>query len=358
MFSKVKEKSVLLVTRSDCGGAERMTLLYGKILEQDSFKIDLLLLKISEKENNSLVPFIPNNWHYSIVVNRFRYLIVDLFKYLKKTKPDVVFCSLPGYSNIILLLKFLHLYSGRVIVRDCNMPSRHKKSIQFLSKCSFSFADVLIAQTDEMRDEMMKYYHVKADKIKVINNPIDKDLILKGAQENVEILPNSTVFMACGRLQRQKDIITLIKAFQIVHNKVVNAVLYLIGREGDAGYMNEIHSTIRSCGVEDRVFLVGFQENPYKYLKNADVFVLSSLYEGLPNVMLEAMYLGKPVAATRCIPYISRVVLDNRNGYTCAVQDDKALAECMMKALDLKDLPMHNDVNKSEDFIKKTFIEV
>ncbi len=353
-----KKRRILLITRPDCGGAERMTLLYGKILERANYEIELLLLQIHKNSTNQLSAFIPSNWNVSVIVNRFRYLIFNIYRYLKRNKPDAVFCSTIGFSNLLLLLKFLHLYSGKIVVRDCNMPSKHTKQSIFFSRCFFRYADILIAQTDEMKSEMIELYHVKADKIKVIHNPIDKDLILKGVQEDVEILPNSTVFMACGRLQRQKDIITLIKAFQIVHNKVVNAVLYVIGREGDAGYMNEIHSAIRSCGVEERVFLVGFQENPYKYLKNADVFVLSSLYEGLPNVMLEAMYLGKPVAATQCIPYISQVVVDGKNGYTCPVQDEKALADCMLAAMNLKNLPVYHDINQSDESVMDVFHEV
>ena len=352
------KRKLLLITRPDCGGAERMTLLYGKILEKANFEIELLLLQIHKDANNQLNAFIPSHWKVDIIVNRFRYLIVYIYQHLKRHNPDVVFCSTIGFSNLLLLLKFLRLFAGKVIIRDCNMPSKHTKKSIFFSRCLFRYADILIAQTDEMKAEMIGLYHLKESKIRVIHNPIDKDLILKGIKENVEIQSKSTSFMACGRLQPQKDIITLIKAFHIVRNQIGNATLYLIGREGDTEYMNEIHSTIDSCGVKDCVFLVGFQDNPYKYLKQADVFVLSSIYEGLPNVMLEAMYLGKPVAATRSIPYISQVIVEGENGYTCPVQNEKALAECMIAAANLKNLPAYRDFNQNDDLVINVFHEV
>lgn len=352
------KRKLLLITRPECGGAERMTLLYGKILEKANFEINLLLLQIHKDANNQLNAFIPNHWKVDLIVNRFRYLVINIYQYIKTHRPDVIFCSTIGFSNLVLLLKILHLFAGKVIVRDCNMPSKHTKQSIFFSRCLFRYADILIAQTDEMKVEMMEFYHLKESKIRVILNPIDKDLILKGIKENVEIISKSTTFMACGRLQRQKDIITLIKAFQVVHNYISNAILYLIGKEGDTEYMNEIYSTIRSCELEDRVLLVGFQKNPYKYLKQADVFVLSSLYEGLPNVMLEAMYLGKPVAATRCIPYISQVIVEGENGYTCPVQDERALAECMIAATKLKNTPPFRDLNQSDDLVLNVFHEV
>ena len=335
-----------------------MTLLYGKILEKANFKIDLLLFQIHKDVDNQLKAFIPSHWNVVLIVSRFRYLIINIYQHIKRHHPDVAFCSTIGFSNLLLFLKFLHLFAGKVVVRDCNMPSKHTKLSILFSRCLFRYADILIAQTDEMKAEMMEFYHLKERKIRVIHNPIDKDLILKGIKESVEILPKSTVFMACGRLQRQKDIITLIKAFHLVRSQISNAILYLIGREGDTEYMNEIHSTIRSCEVEDCVLLVGFQENPFKYLKQADVFVLSSIYEGLPNVMLEAMYLGKPVAATRCIPYISQVIVEGENGYTCPVQDEKALAECMIAATKLKALPPYRDLNQSDDLVLNVFHEV
>ena len=110
-----------------------------------------------------------------------------------------------------------------------------------------------------------------------------------------------------------------------------------------------------SLGISEFVKFVGFQANPYKYLKYADVFVLSSIYEGLPNVMLEAMYLGKPVAVTACIPYISQVVRPGVNGYLAPVGDSNALAKAMTEAKDIKGLSQYGDINDSEKLIVKTF---
>ena len=90
-------------------------------------------------------------------------------------------------------------------------------------------------------------------------------------------------------------------------------------------------------------------------MKQADVYMLSSIYEGMPNAMLEAMYLGLPIAATQCIPFISQVVEEGENGYICPVGNEKALAECMINASKMKGLPIFRDINQSEEGIVETF---
>ena len=100
------KKKVLLITRPDCGGAERMTVLYGKILEKSGFTIDMLLLQIKKETEHHLTAFIPSHWNVTVAVRRFRYLIFSIYSYLKQTQPDLVFCSSVGFSNMILILKF------------------------------------------------------------------------------------------------------------------------------------------------------------------------------------------------------------------------------------------------------------
>ena len=112
---------------------------------------------------------------------------------------------------------------------------------------------------------------------------------------------------------------------------------------------------IKKNKMESAVFFEGYQENPHKYETGADVYALSSVYEGLPNAMIEAMYLGVPVAATECIPYISQVVKNGVNGYTCPIKDAKQLADAMLAAARIKGLPRFIDINHSEQEIVTLF---
>ena len=348
-------RRLLFVTNPNCGGADRMTLLYMKLLKSAGFAVRLCVCMNNGSKFN-LKPFIPSDVQYDIIpYQKYRYLIFKLVKYLWQQKFDVIITSLPLLAQPILILKKLSLIQSKVVYRECNMPSSHDMTEMRLAKILYRHADVLISQTAEMKEEMIKYYSVESNDVITINNPVDKDLIQQKIKESVTLDSNRVNYMACSRLSPQKDIPTMLMAFAVVRKTIPNAMLYLIGKPDSEEYGMSLKSLTCSLGISEYVKFVGFQANPYKYLKQADVFVLSSIYEGLPNVMLEAMYLGKPVAVTACIPYISQVVHSGVNGYLAPVSDSDALAKAMVEAKDIKGLPQYKDINDSEGLIVKMF---
>lgn len=348
-------RNLLFVTNPNCGGAERMTLLYMKILKSAGFDVKLCICMNKGAEFN-LKSFIPSDIQYDVVpYPKYRCLIFKLAKYLRNQRFDVITTSLPLLAQPILMLKRLSLIRAKVIYRECNMPSSHGLAEMRLARILYRHADALISQTVEMKEEMIEHYGVDAGDVITINNPVDKDLIRDRLNENVSLESNMINYMACSRLSPQKDIPTMLRAFAAVRRIVPNAMLYLIGKPDSEDYYVTLKSLACTLEIADYVKFVGFQANPYKYLKHADVFVLSSMYEGLPNVMLEAMYLGKPVAATASIPYIAQVIQPEVNGYLAPVGDSDALAEAMVKAKDIKDLPKYRDVNGSDGLIVETF---
>lgn len=353
-MDKCKSK-ILLIAQPGCGGGERMTILYGKILEKDGFGIDLELIKTKSDKNMSLLPFIPSHWHVNFDSCKFRMQIFRIYKYIRKSKPDVIFVSQGYYNLMVLALRKLRLISTKVIIRDNNMPSSHGKTQIVLSRILFPKADKIIAQTKEMKDEMVKFYNLKHDRITVINNPIDKDLILAKIKEDEIVKVGSPQYVFCGRISEQKDLKTLLNAFSIVKRYKPHANLWIIGNEGPKAYVESVYKLISSLSLKESVSLLGYQSNPYKYINAADVFVLSSVYEGLPNVLIEAMYLGKPVAVTESIPYISQIINNGQNGYISKIKDPQILASSMINACTIKELPKFVDVNHSEKLIVSLF---
>ena len=109
---------------------------------------------------------------------------------------------------------------------------------------------------------------------------------------------------------------------------------------------------VKDKGLQDYIHFVGYDDNPYRWMKFCDCFVLPSRIEGLPNVLVEAMYLGRPVVATKCIPFISRMVDDGKNGILCETENPQALANAMIKAVDLKNFKMTYKPSTADDFIK------
>lgn len=326
---------VLFITSSNCGGAERMTLLYAKILKQYGYECKLLIL-MPEDKSFRLKAFIPADLPYVIVSGSRVILPYLMLDQIKKAKPEYIF-DFFDYTMTTTVVRFLSklLWPDiKIIFRECNMPLQgHTKRQLAIGKQFIKYADVIISQTDEMKMEMQKYYSLPPEQIIVINNPIDTDEILKKIKEPYHYNNSDCIhYVTVGRVAPQKDYITLLKAFAIVRHTIPKSQLHIVGHYSDNNYKAKLDNIITLLELNDYVFFEGFQPNPYKYIKAANVFVLSSIYEGLPNVMQEAMFLCKPIVATRCIPYVSQIIRNGVNGYTADVRNHEELANAMLKS--------------------------
>lgn len=347
-------KRITFVSSPTAGGAERMTLLYAKILKKHGYDCHILMTKY--KGNKVLLPdFIPTNISQSIIKNLYGWLLpYQMALNIFLLNPAIVFCSQPGNTKKLLKMKRLGFIRSKIVFRDFLMPHDQVAGINEETKL-FDLADACIAQTEEMKEEMVQYYGLKPGKIIVVNNPIDKDLIEQKIKEVYPFDHNYTNYIAINRVDPQKDLETLIRAFAIVVEKNPKSRLYICGNDSNKEYLEDMKLLARELCVQDKVFFEGPQSNPFKYLYYADVFVLSSIYEGLPNGMLEAMYLGIPVVVTRSIPFVSQVVKEGVHGYTTETKDYKAFGESMLKAKDMKIYDKFIDITNSEETICSLF---
>lgn len=349
-------KKILFITPSGGGGAERMTTLYSKICHESGMNVKLVVVNKSGIRGY-LLDFLPVNVPCMIINTRYRYLFFKLCQIIWTEKPDVVFVSMPQYIKFISIIKKYKLGHYKIVSRCFNMPSKTSMTAYDIYKKWLCYSDFLVSQTDEMKEEIIDSYKYPAEKIIVINNPIDKELIRKRITEKYEFDRSYVNYLAVGRIGTQKDYLTLLKAFNILYRSRKKIRLYILGNVYEQEYYNKMLEYINIANLSENVFFEGYQSNPFKYMYTADALLLSSIFEGLPNVMLEAMYLGMPIVATRCIPYIKQVVRDGKNGYTCEVGDADTFALLMEKVLTLQKQEKFVDVNHSEskiiDFFKK-----
>lgn len=347
-------KKILFICSSSAGGAERMTVLYSKILKNNGFDCSFLITLFPNCPV-LVTQFIPSNIKSKIVRLRYSFfIIIKLFINILRINPDIIFCSQPGNSLYLLKLKKYHLISSKFVYREFLMPSNHKNGIDERSKY-LKYADLLIAQTEEMKNEMMKYYNVCSDKVLVINNPLDIDFINLCIQESYPFDSSYTNYVALNRISPQKDIMTMLQAFEIVRKKEPLSRLYICGDVSDKQYFNSLTSFIEKHDMKEYVFFEGPQKNPYKYLNKADVFCLSSIYEGLPNALLEAMFLGIPVAVTSSIPFIEQIVSVGKHGYLSKTRDVCGFADAMYNASKMAKYEKYKDPIASSDIIVDTF---
>lgn len=351
----MKKKIILLLSVS-CGGAERMTILYAKILQQEGYDCECWIYKNFRCQDIPILDFIPDNLPYKIIESRDSFFILYYFLYLRLSNANIIFTSQPISAKRLLKLKKYGLITQKVIFRDFLMPSNRLAKPNHSEGALFSLADAIVAQTDEMKSEMEFFYKIPKEKIYVIYNPIDKCLINEGIKEECSIIDENYVnYIAINRITEQKDIPTMLIAFSIVRKTNHKSRLYICGDCNKQEYLLKIKILIRELRLDKDVFLLGQQSNPFKYLYRCNVFVLSSLYEGLPNSMLEAMYLGIPVAVTHSIPFIKQVVKDGVNGYTADISNPDDLAKAMLNASKLSIKDKFMDICKSENKIVELF---
>ena len=139
----------------------------------------------------------------------------------------------------------------------------------------------------------------------------------------------------------------------MVAKKIHDTELYIVGdtTHSNGDVLAQLNRLIAVNSLSGKVFFPGFRENPYPYVKNCNVFVLSSRYEGLPNALIEALFLEKPCAATSCIPIISRIITEGDNGYLASSENPSELADAMLKASKLTEIKNTYKPGSSDDFV-------
>ena len=347
------KKKVIAFVQDGVGGAERMTVLIGKSLDPNEFEVGFCLIERAVK--SSIVDFIPQKIRTIKISNNGTFsLILKMAGVLAKEKPDFVFSSVFNLSNKLLLLKWV-LPNAKFIIRCDNYMYTYSNMQRGVLKKTYPKADIIIAQTEEMGAELIEQARVKPEKVKVLHNPIDKALIdskLKGAT-NPYPVNGKRHFVAVGRFNPQKGFDLLIEAFIKVVKERRDVDLHIVGDTSISG--GKVAEAVRKRaideGINEMVHFYGYQDNPFPYLKYADCFVLSSRWEGLPNVLIEALYLGTPVAAFKCIPIIERIVNDGVDGKLAEKEDVESLSKAMVNAIKLGRITTKYSSAKLEDFI-------
>lgn len=189
-------------------------------------------------------------------------------------------------------------------------------------------------------------------------NPIDKDNILEKSKEKIEMKKDKLNIITVGRLSYQKGYDILLQTHKKLIKEGLNYSLIILGEGIER---KNLEKYIKENNLENNTQLLGFKENPYSYLKEADIFVSSSRYEGYPLVLCEAVCLGKPIIATNCTG--PKEILENsRYGLMAEVENVDDLAEKMKKLILNEELrKKYSDLSKerAEIFdIKKTMQEI
>lgn len=347
-------KKILIFIPASVGGAERVGVTIGKILKKHGNEVHFVIFGDSCSPINSILPVYCKR-HY-INNNYLRWYRMNTL--IRRESADIVFAPCRTISRDLVMATKLLALKCKVIVRSDNPLHTLKPLNRWLIRRTFKYADSVIAQQEEMMEEIVNEYPVPANKVVVLHNPIDYEAIdeqcsAESPYKNCKENEVRYVWVARVSESKTKGHDYLLKAFQKVHERIPNAHLYCVGAyKSDGVFFRELIDYINTFHLENNVHFVGFDSNPHRWVKNADCFVLPSRVEGLPNAMIEAMYLGKPVVATRCLPIIERIIQNGRNGYFVKVGDIDAMADAMEKALELKEISFIYNPSLEVDIVK------
>ncbi len=347
--SDVERKRIMFfIYRLGGGGAARTLLNIINHLDRKRFEPILVTLDFTypyERYVKEDVTFI------KLPVKRLRQAILPLAQLLRQETPDLLFSTVPNYNTVAILAKLLSGTKTKLVVREAAYLGGHFRENLKLKGYGFlyRFADRVVALSEGVKDNLTKRYHVREDKIEVIYNPVDLAHIEAESKREVELAPpfnqGKRIILTAGRLVPEKDHATLLRAFARIP-KDYRAHLVLLG-EGELA--QSLQELAQELGIEEDVSFLGFQQNPYAYMKQAEVFTLTSLSEGFGHVLVEALAVGLPIVSTRCNPGAEEILGDERYGILVDVGDDKALAEGLCQALDLSETEREAIVAKGKE---------
>jgi glycosyltransferase involved in cell wall biosynthesis len=213
-----------------------------------------------------------------------------------------------------------------------NITQLKRRLTPQLVRWFYPWAESIVPVSQGVAEDLARI-GLSLERVQVIYNPVVTPELFEKAQEPVEhpwFSPGQPpVILGVGRLEQQKNFSTLIRAFAQVHQQH-SARLIILGEGSERSYLE---SLIKELGLTENVALPGFVANPYAYMARAAMFVLSSAWEGLPTVLIEAMAVETPVVSTDCDSGPAEILKNGKYGKLVGVGDIKGLAEAMISTL-------------------------
>ncbi|MBT2667488.1 glycosyltransferase [Bacillus sp. ISL-4] len=335
---EIKHVAILIPSLKG-GGAERVMVNLANLFVDHGLSVDLVVIKAEGPYKNQVSSKVNI---VDLKCNRVAFSIKSLKYYFEKNNPKNVISTM-NHLNIItmLSLKFSKIETNVILTEHTTLSksissskSIKDKIIPYLTKKYYKKANKIVAVSTGVANDLNQFLNIPSNLIEVIYNPIVNDRLLLNAKEKVDHPwfnnKNNPLIVSVGRLTEAKDYPTLLKAMKKV-TSVKNVNLVILG-EGEL--REQIEQIIYDLKIEEHVQLLGFVTNPYKYMAKADGFVLSSKWEGLPTVLVEAMALGVNLISTDCESGPNEILMNGKLGRLTTVGDVEDLAQAILQTID------------------------
>jgi len=330
----------IFVSFSGEGGVERMVLNLVNALAEKGLRIDLLLIRSDSRHLDEIHPSVRR---IELGSGHTLTSLPPLIRYLKRVRPPCLLAAKDRAGRIAVIARALAgAKDTRLALRlgtNLTAAFAHKSAWrmrlrQLPIRLLYPRIDVIICVSEGVRRDTLAISCVDPDRVSVIRNPVITPRLLQAAEEPVPhpwlAQPDRPVVLGAGRLTLQKDFQTLLRAFAQLRTTRACRLIIL----GDGRERKSLLALAERLGIVEDLSLPGFTSNPYAYMRRADLFVLSSRWEGSPNVLTEAMALGTPVVSTDCPSGPDELLAQGSIAPLVAVGDWQGLAEAMARVLD------------------------
>lgn len=327
-------KLLIIMSAIDVGGAQRFCLNICKYFNSIGYDYQVLFLRKGKSAE----------LRQEIIKNHICFLefncdsvmraIPQIIHHVNKVKPDVMLSTVGNVDFAVSVAK-LFIPKVKFYIRKANVVFDNQKNVVNIAKLRYEalVCNKLIALTKDMKRDYLQY-GFKEKNIVVINNMVDLEYInqrIKKAEPEHEWFDKTkySLIVANARMVPEKRHDVLIKAFEIVEKIIPEARLMILG---DGPLREQIEKMV-SQSLKDKIAFMGFQSNPYYYMYHANVFTLTSDYEGFPNVVIEALACGLPVVTTDCKTGPREIIENGKDGYVVERGDYSAVAYALIEIL-------------------------
>lgn len=318
------------------GGVERVRILLAQEFLARGYKVDFVLLRCQ----GDLVGSVPRGARVvDLGVHRLRYLPKPLIAYLRKERPRALLAAMWPVTSLAAISCYLAGSQTRVVISEHTTLSRayatygrlYLLGMKFCLAATYRLADERVGVSAGVVADLASLAAIAPERFKIVHNPVylSQDQPILEEAERVWGTSGGKRILTVSNLKPAKNHALLIRAFARLLRSI-DATLMLIG---DGPLREELKRLARAEGVANRVVMPGFISDPKPFYLTADLFVLSSQYEGFGNVIVEALSCGLPVVSTDCPGGPAEILDHGRFGRLVPIDDVDALANAMAEAL-------------------------
>ena len=332
----IKKRILFIRPSLGAGGADKVTLTLLQHFDRSKFDVELCLMKSS----GVLVSQIPNDVPVQVIGVKSIFHTVPYFIKLYKENFDYLYATSSGISVPLLIAKVFSNGKIDTIISERTSFIRKKKGsikhrLLFILKKRLSvYANTVTVVSDSIKKELLEHTNIKEKNIQRVYNPVVPSNLNDLANEKADYDFNDEKYqtiVAIGRLEPVKNFDLILDSLPLITSSNYRLIIL-----GDGSLFDHFTERIKSENLSDKVILKGYTANIYPYLQGADVFVLSSDFEGMPGALIQAMAMGKCCIATNCPTGPAELIQDGKNGFLVNVKDTVSLAARLDETLNNK----------------------